>query len=176
MDWKNYVESLSVVEQTLREDPAGMYAGQDFATRDRYRHVIEDVARRSSFSELDVARAAIALAQTADRQRSATDRCAHVGYYLIDHGRPNLERAVSCYLPWKWRAGRAARHIRLTLYLGPIVLLTLLATAVVLSVFDRIAPDDWRYWFFALTGLMGVSALAVPLVNLIMMTASVGWI
>ena len=45
MDWRNYVESLSVVEQTLREDPTGMHASQDFATRDRYRHVIEDVAR-----------------------------------------------------------------------------------------------------------------------------------
>jgi hypothetical protein len=53
MDWKNYVESLSVVEQTLREDPAGMYTSQDFATRDRYRHVIEDVARGTrSRSEL----------------------------------------------------------------------------------------------------------------------------
>ena len=63
MDWRNYVESLSVVEQTLREDPMGMYAGQDFATRDRYRHVIEDVARGSSRSELAVAREAITLAQ-----------------------------------------------------------------------------------------------------------------
>jgi hypothetical protein len=36
MDWKNFVESLSVVERALREDPAGMYAGQDFTTRDRY--------------------------------------------------------------------------------------------------------------------------------------------
>jgi cyclic beta-1,2-glucan synthetase len=47
MDWRNYVESLSVVEQTLREDPVGIHARQDFATRDRYRHIIEDIARSS---------------------------------------------------------------------------------------------------------------------------------
>ncbi|UCH54326.1 MAG: DUF3131 domain-containing protein, partial [Pseudomonadota bacterium] len=169
MDWKKYVESLSVVEQALRGDPAGMHASQDFATRDRYRHVIEDVARASACNELAVARAAVALAQATAERQGATDRRAHVGYYLIDRGRPSLERAVGCRLPWTWRVGRTARHFRLALYVGPIVLLTLLATAAVLSVFDKFALDDWRYWFFAITGMTGVSALAVPLVNLMVM-------
>ena len=167
MDWKHFVESLSVVEQALREDPAGMHAGQDFVTRDRYRHVVEDVARGSSCSESAVARAAIVLAQTAAGQLGAQDRSAHVGYYLIDRGRQDLERAVGCRLPWKLRAMRAGRHFRLSLYLAPILLLTALAAAVVLSAFDRFAPDDWRYWFFAVAGVTGVSALAVPLVNLL---------
>ena len=109
MDWKDYVESLSVVEQTLREDPMGMHASQDFATRDRYRHVIEDVARgRSSCSESVVAREAIVLAQTAAERLGSNDRSAHVGYYLIDHGRQSLERAVGCRLSWTDEpAGRA---------------------------------------------------------------------
>ncbi|MDR4508436.1 MAG: hypothetical protein MRJ65_09410 [Candidatus Brocadiaceae bacterium] len=89
MDWKKYVESLSVVEQTLREDPTGMHASQDFATRDRYRHVIEDVARGCSLNELAVARKAVVLAQTASERLNANDRTAHVGYYLIDHGQHN---------------------------------------------------------------------------------------
>ena len=99
MDWSNYVESLSVVEQTLRDDPAGMHASQDFATRDRYRHVIEDVARGSSRSEVAVAREAVVLAQAAAARSGTGDRSAHVGYYLIDHGRQSLERAVGCQLP-----------------------------------------------------------------------------
>jgi len=32
MDWREFVEDLSVVEQTLRTDPAGVYARADFAT------------------------------------------------------------------------------------------------------------------------------------------------
>ncbi|MHB1083529.1 MAG: GH36-type glycosyl hydrolase domain-containing protein [Thiobacillus sp.] len=165
MDWRNFVESLSVVEQTLHEDPAGMYASQDFATRDRYRHVIEDLSRRSTRSEWAAAREAITLAQKAAAQSSPHDRSAHVGYYLIDHGRPDLERAVGFRLPWTLQASRASRRFRLFLYLSPIFLLTALATAGVLSVFDGIGLDDWRVWFFAITGLIGVSALAVPLVN-----------
>jgi len=166
MDWRNYVESLSVVEQTLREDPAGMHARQDFATRDRYRHVIEDVARGSSRSELEVAREAIVLAKAAAERLGSNDRSAHVGYYLVDHGRQSLERTIGCRLSWKRRASRASRHCRLFLYLGPILLLTLLSTSVVLFSFGGFAPGDWRYWFFTITGIIGVSALGVPLVNL----------
>jgi cyclic beta-1,2-glucan synthetase len=38
MDWKEFVESLSLVETTLLADPADVYSLMDFATRDRYRH------------------------------------------------------------------------------------------------------------------------------------------
>jgi cyclic beta-1,2-glucan synthetase len=171
MDWKLYVESLSVVEQTLREDPMGSYARQDFATRDRYRHVIEDVARRSAYSEMAVAREAIALARENAAQRGAQDRSAHVGYYLIDRGRRNLEHAVSFRPSFKSRLSRANRHIRLPLYLGLILVLTLLGTAAALSVpgldqggFDA---DDWRLWFFAIPVVIAASALAVSLANLL---------
>ena len=40
MDWRQFVESHSVVEKTLLEDKAGVYGLMDFATRDRYRHVV----------------------------------------------------------------------------------------------------------------------------------------
>jgi cellobiose phosphorylase len=171
MDWKGYVESLSVVEQILREDPTAMYASQDFATRDRYRHVIEDVARDSAYSEMAVAREAIVHAKAAAAQRGQHDRCAHVGYYLIDQGRQRLERAVGCRLSLKSRINRASRHVRLFLYLGPILVLTLLSTAVVLSAFGRFDPGDWRVWFFAPLLVIGTSALAVPLVNLLVTLA-----
>ena len=45
MDWRTFVETMSVVEQTLREDPAAAYGKMDFATRDRYRHEVEKMAR-----------------------------------------------------------------------------------------------------------------------------------
>jgi len=170
MDWRNYVESLSVVEQILREDPMGMYADQDFATRDRYRHVIEDVARGSAHhkrSEWEVAREAIILAQAAAERLGTQHRSAHVGYYLIDQGRQALEQATGCRLSWKIRCNRMSRRYRLFFYLSPILLLTALMTSVTLSPFGGFVPGDWRYWFFAIMGIIGTSALAVPLVNLV---------
>ena len=96
MDWRTFVEAMSVVERTLREDPAAAYGKMDFATRDRYRHVVERMARSSRLSEREVARHAIDLAQQgasrkrrrrsrgpcgflSDRQRNATARAGSGG-------------------------------------------------------------------------------------------------
>lgn len=166
MDWRNYVESLSIVEQILSEDPTGTYITQDFATRDRYRHVIEEVARGSSCKESDVAQAAITLAQAAAQQLGSQHRTSHIGYFLIDHGRHELERALSCHLTLKARSGRMFQRFRLPLYLTPILLLSSLGVSVTLLYFDGLAVNDWHFWFFAITGLIGASALAVSLVNL----------
>jgi hypothetical protein len=65
MDWREFVENQSVVERTLRTDPAGVYGDMDFATRDIYRHTIERIARHSEMREWDVAALAIELAQRA---------------------------------------------------------------------------------------------------------------
>ena len=47
LDWTAFFERTSLVEAVLREDPAGVYAGQDFATRDRYRQAVEKLSRGS---------------------------------------------------------------------------------------------------------------------------------
>ena len=52
---------MSLVEQTLRYDPGGVYGRMDFNTRDRYRHIIEKIAKNSLLSEVEVARKAIDL-------------------------------------------------------------------------------------------------------------------
>ncbi|MBL8497740.1 cyclic beta 1-2 glucan synthetase [Nitrosomonas sp. JL21] len=166
MNWRDYVESLSIVEDILSEDPAGVHKLQDFATRDRYRHIIEDLARNSAKAELAVAREVIALARAAADQFGTGNRTAHVGYYLIDDGRLTLEHALEYRLPLGARICRVCRQYSLCLYLGVIGLITVLATALAMSALD-IGPGDWRFWFFTFTGLIGASAMAVTLVNML---------
>ena len=43
-DWSEFFESVSLVEQVLQRDPAGVYARMDFRSRDRYRHAIEELS------------------------------------------------------------------------------------------------------------------------------------
>ena len=93
-DWCEFVESMSIVEQTLREDPAAVYGAMDFATRDHYRHVVERLARSSNKTEDDVAQAAIALAG----EHPAAELAGHVGYYLIDRGLPALQTQIGAQL------------------------------------------------------------------------------
>src|SRR3989338_1535665 len=61
MDWREFVEKMSDVERTLREDTGGVYGRMDFQTRDRYRHVVEKIARSSRLSHSEVAQSYSAL-------------------------------------------------------------------------------------------------------------------
>ena len=166
-DWRLYVESLSVVEQTLREDPAGMHVQQDFATRDRYRHVIEDLARSCTSSEAAVARAVLELAQAAATQFSSSDRRAHVGYYLIDPGRQKLEQTLGSRFSWRRKISRLQPSIHLFFYLMPILLLTALASAAVTWTSGDVDSSWLQYGFFMVTGFISISALAVALMNVL---------
>ncbi len=167
LDWGSFVEDLSLVESMLRLDPARVYADQDFLTRDRYRHAIEAVARGSAHGELEVAQAAILLAQAAERETGIDDRTAHVGYYLVNKGRPDLERAVESKVPFKVRITRVGRPFRLFLYLAPMVMLTAIAVAVPLILV--VEPEQGWGWyvFFVIVGLLAASALVVPIINLL---------
>lgn len=178
-DWREFVETHSVVEQVLRTDPARFYAGMDFVTRDRYRQVIESVARRSSVAEGDVARQAIHLAQSADenspslanvngqRRDEATcqARAAHVGYYLIDRGRASLERSVDT----RWSVGNAFRRIigryPLRLYLFGILLTTAGGTAAFLVRAAWQGAATISVVLLAIPLLMCVAQLAVGIIN-----------
>ena len=59
IDWPLFFERVSLVEQILRNDPAGAYGRMDFPTRDRYRHSVEELAKNAKRPELDVARRAV---------------------------------------------------------------------------------------------------------------------
>ena len=59
LDWALFFERVSLVEHTLRQDPAGVYPLMDFATRDQYRHEIERIAKHGDHDETQVAAAAL---------------------------------------------------------------------------------------------------------------------
>ncbi len=165
MDWRTFVETMSVVEQTLREDPAAAYGKMDFATRDRYRHVVEKMARNSRLSEREVARHAIHLAQQGAGRNGGDDLEAHVGFYLIDKGVPQLERTAEVRLSTSDALQRTSGRFPLLLYVGTIVLMTGVFTGGLLAL---AYAEDEEGWLLALVGLLSLlctSQLAVALVN-----------
>ncbi len=104
-DWRVFFEAASHSERELRKDASGDYARMTFATRDRYRKVVERVARRTGTDEVAVAREAVRLARAAGEQPQARRRAGHVGYYLIDRGAPLLEDAFG----YRRRMGERSR-------------------------------------------------------------------
>ncbi len=128
MDWKEFVEALSLVEEILRKDPAGVYSQMDFSTRDRYRHSVEFLARHSQLSEAEVAERAIQMAADSASQKGREDRTAHVGFYLIDKGRRPLGRMATVRWPWRTTIERSIHRFPLAFYAGGIGAITFLAT------------------------------------------------
>jgi cyclic beta-1,2-glucan synthetase len=150
MDWKEFVETLSMVETTLRGDPADVYSNMEFSTRDQYRHAIETIARHGKLSETEVARKAIQLAAAGAREHGPDDRSAHVGYYLIDKGLPGLEAAAGVRRPWKTGVERRIHRWPLAFYGGGIAVLTLSATFGFVRVAHALGADAWMILPFAL--------------------------
>jgi cyclic beta-1,2-glucan synthetase len=168
-DWRAFVETMSVVEQTLLEDPHGTYGRMEFAARDRYRHVVEKIAKRGSrsepASEAEVARAAVALAREAALSQDDGARETHVGFYLIDRGLALLERETKSRLGILESLRRQAPRFPLSLYLGAITLLTVFFTAGLLAPLGAAGLPDWVFAVFGLLALLGTGQLAVALVN-----------
>ncbi|HEV2694884.1 MAG TPA: glucoamylase family protein [Verrucomicrobiae bacterium] len=164
MDWQEFVEEQSVVEQKLRTDPAGVYVKMDFATRDLYRHTVERIARRSKMSELEVAACAVELAQKDDGRGGKGP--VHVGFYLAgSKGVKILERAASMKLSlWQFPRRVAANH-PLFFYLGGIVAVT----AAVLLFLWRWLPvqqvSPWVWWAMMVLAAVCASQLAVSVIN-----------
>ncbi len=129
--WNEFFERVSVVERTLREDPGGAYALTDGPTRDRCRHAVEDIARGSSASEYEVAKSALELARTASAEQPSDAAAAHVGYYLIEEGRAELERSVGCRAPVGQRIRVGLARFPLLAYLLPLVLLSAVFAAAI---------------------------------------------
>ncbi|MEP7182280.1 MAG: glucoamylase family protein [Betaproteobacteria bacterium] len=165
MDWRRFVEAMSVVEHKLLEDPAGTYGRMDFVTRDRYRHAVEELAKQSPLPEVEVARRAIWLSRESAARSDADPRSAHVGYYLIDAGRPRLERAINLRRSSAATLTRLASRSPSFVYLGAVLTLTGLFSAGMASMAQAGGLSRPMLALMVVLSLVATSQLAVALVN-----------
>jgi len=166
IDWPEFFESVSIVDHIFGETNFGQ---MDFATRDSYRHAVEDLARGSHYSEVEVAQRVaehVRQARAASSNRNGSvDRKTDPGYYLVSRGRMEFERQLD------FRVSRARRLLRWYVksavpgYLGTIFAITALILALPL-VHDAEAGVGLKG--LLLLGLLAVvpaSELAIALVN-----------
>jgi cellobiose phosphorylase len=151
-DWREFVETMSSVEQALRGDPAGVYGRMDGATREHYRHVVARLAREAGRREIEVATEALALAAEGHDVRRR-----HVGHYLAGEGVTMLKRRLNL------RPGRVSA---LSAWLGAVGACTaaFAGAAVVHAAQDGVGP--LLLVAIGLLGALGASRLALALVDL----------
>ncbi len=156
VDWADLFESVSLVDATLRDSTD--FAELDFPTRNLYRAAIEELARGSKLSELEITRRAL-LATTG---RSAVRR-HDPGYSLIAGGRRVFEAAVGFRPPfrtWPVRAGVAAG---IRGYIAGIAVVS--AVILSLPLLALAGIGGWTLAVLAVLGLVPAVDAAMALVN-----------
>ncbi len=167
LDWRDFFESVSLTEPLLGQDPSGAYLHQEFKTRDRYRHVIERISKRTQTDELDLAREAVKLAQEAapDDHTEDSSRTKHVGFYLIDDGLTTLEARFDYRPPLMERLRRFVLRNATACYLGTLVAITFLIVSAVLALLSY-AGAGWPLLLVAAAlAVIPASDLAVSVLN-----------
>jgi len=167
-DWNDFVESISLVDEVLRSETN--FDEMDFATRDTYRHAIEDLSRGSDHKEIEVAEHVV---HRIKRARTAPpgdgqprgDRSTDPGYYLISTGRIAFERELGFRVPWKTKVLRFYMRSATLSYLGTIALGTALIVALPLLHERKAGVAGWGLWLLGLLAVVPASDLAIALIN-----------
>lgn len=149
-EWKEFVESVSVVEKILYQDITGTYPKMDFETRDCYRHVIESISKKSHRPEHEVASMAIAMAKE-NKAKGKPTREQHVGYFFVDKGYESLVKACNASFTFKDKINRIFRKNRLLVYAGSTFLF-----AFIISIIIGILVYQYNdiLWLAIITGIL----------------------
>jgi len=167
-EWTLELEHLVPFDPVLRADPAHAFAGMDDETREAYRRRVADLAKRSDFGEVEVARAALDLAREAGKF-PPTDpryfgRVTHVGYYLFAEGLALLHGRIGYYPPPMERLRGFVRRWKDDVYILGIHALSLL---LLVAIIGPLVPH-YSYWplmVALLLALIPASQGAIDLMN-----------
>ena len=167
-DWTQFVEQVSLVDACLRQHDG--YLAMDFLTRDRYRHAIEELAKRSAYSELDIARLTLNQIERAKIQVNFDQRQLEPGYYLIGAGRYRFEEQVAYRPYFKQRLLRLYIKYSGLAYIGSLLALNLLLLGLPLVVANSAGISDVHLLILALLLIFPASDIAVGIINQIIIT------
>ncbi len=162
-DWPQFVEEVSLVDECLRTHPT--YSAMDFLTRDRYRHAIEDLAKHSAYTELDIAHRVIGKIEGIAEEPGVNQKRLEPGYYLIGSGRREFEQEV------EFRPTLCKKLLRLYVdqatlaYLSSMGVVTLGLLALPLAAAFEAGLGGFSIALIALFALFPASDIATGLVN-----------
>lgn len=164
LDWSEFVEKMSLVEEILCTDPANIYCKMDFATRDLYRHIVEKLAKKSLNSESDIAEKAIKLAKNEICHHEGDFRERHVGYYLIDKGLTKLEHLVKVNFMFHDFIKKIFNDFSF-LYSFIILMMTIFLSLLIVTKAESLGLSNWNLVWLGILSFFCFSHLVVALIN-----------
>ena len=166
-DWAEFVEEVSAVDEVL--GTAGAFVASDFPTRNRYRNAVDELARASGRTEIEVATRAMQMADapsaTSGSTISVSSRQRDSGYYLIAEGRAALEQSLHVRVPVRERIRRAFVAAAGVGYLSTLMFVTAIVLAVPLALTWGGSSSVAGLIAVATLALVSASDLSIALVN-----------
>ena len=165
VDWKELFERISLVDAVLATDRN--FAGMDFPTRTLYRTAVEQLSRGSTFTEIEIASAAVFAAKQAGADAPAAEqpRRGDAGYILLAGGRSNFEKAISYRMPMRNWLARINRLVGVGGYLTAISVVAVILLAAPLLVVSAAGAGLAVLGVLAFLGAVPAIDAAVALVN-----------
>lgn len=165
-NWKDFFENLSIVDKILQQDPIDAYKNMDFKSRDLYRNSVEKINKKSGVDEIEIAQAALNLANKAIKQKVKGKHRYHVGYYLIKNGVEELEHEIGYKAPFLLKLKRKILHKPSSLYFAFFISLTLALLLPVITYTKWITQSYIWTTFIFLLAFIPASDSALNILNL----------
>ena len=165
IDWRIFFENVSLIDPLFGKDPARIYSKMTFGTRNRYREVVERIARRTKIGELRVARKALELSAAAYRRDRSDRRRSHIGFYLIDEGVSEIKREFDYRPPISERIISFILKYPTISYLGSAAFLTALVVFLLVYTANYFGASLPVIVAFGLLSLFPASDLALSIGN-----------
>ena len=165
IDWKSFVEEHSIIEQILRQDHNEIYSRMDFATRDRYRHAVEHLSKKSGIPENQIAKITIQLASQNIHSSQPNLQKSHVGYYLIGKGLSKTKKVANIHSSIVDSFWGILKKSRLLAYLGFTFLITIAISASFLLKAYHDTTNNQLLVLVSILAILASSQCAITIVN-----------
>jgi len=165
LDWAELFERTSLVDRTLAA--GGNFLAMDFSTRNLYRSAIEDLARRSGRTELEVAKAAVMAAQQAacSEAGGGDARRCDPGFHLVSGGRRDFEAMIGFQPSVQARLKRLMDFLGIRGYIGAGAIVAAILLALPLITLAAHGLGETYLAVLAILGAIPALDAGVALVN-----------
>lgn len=166
LNWRKSFEELSIVENILKKDPAGIYSNMDFESRDYYRHMVENIARKLKKPESFIAKKAIECAEKCETLNGEEYK-KHVGFYIFDKGTGVLREKAGFRNNWVYKLKENMKNNSVIYYILTIVVFTIITMGVFISFsyFNDYERKLWKYIIAALVLAIPCSEIVISIFN-----------
>ena len=161
LDWRDFFEEVSLVDEKFQENT--IYSQMDFATRDTYRHSLEELARGSKLSELEVATILVEKTVKELEGNASNQKRLDLGFFLISSGRYEFEKELLFKVKMRNRLLRLYLRHREFIYIGSIIFFALFFVNLCLKY--SLLIDPRQFYFLGVLGFFPASELAITIVN-----------